>query len=434
MIFIAYLEGFPVANNMTSNVTRQLARVFLEKFEASRVLSKTVDTQLLSGKFSPRSGSTVDFKRPHDYNAVRTPTGDITGNKSELIAGKATGTVQDFITVATEWDGLIDAVESDQLDQVLAPMATRAVTTLELSLGEFMLNNLGLSSGIPGQATDAWGDVAKAAALMQSVGVPSDGQWCYVMNPFVTQDLADTQSGLASGSNKLVDTAWEQAQISQNFGGFRVMTSNALKTRVSGAISDRAGALAATPDATYATAKDSMQQVLQLNGLTPSSTISAGDIIEFVARYALNQATREVMIDANGNKVKHRCVVVADAVTDGSGNATVTVAGPGIFEANGQYNTVEAALGSGNTLNVLGSASATYQPNLFYHKQAIGLGAVKLNKLYATDTVGTTEDGMSIRVTKYSDGDANKQMVRFDLLPAFACFNPFFGGQGFGNP
>jgi len=52
--------------------------------------------------------------------------------------------------------------------------------------------------------------------------------------------------------------------------------------------------------------------------------------------------------------------------------------------------------------------------------------------LYATDTVATTEDGFSIRISKYADGDSNQQKVRFDMLPAFACFNPFFGGQGFG--
>ena len=83
-----------MANSLNSNVTRQVARVFLEKFEASRVLTKAVDTQLLNGKFSPRSGSNVDFKRPHDYNSLRTSGGDISSStKSDIIAGKATGTV-----------------------------------------------------------------------------------------------------------------------------------------------------------------------------------------------------------------------------------------------------------------------------------------------------------------------------------------------------
>jgi len=39
---------------------------------------------------------------------------------------------------------------------------------------------------------------------------------------------------------------------------------------------------------------------------------------------------------------------------------------------------------------------------------------------------------MSIRISKYSSGDANSQKIRFDLLPAYACFNPMMSGQGFG--
>ena len=69
-----------MANNLNSNVTRKVARVFLEAFEASRVLTKTVNTQLLSGKFNPSSGSNVDFKRPHDYNSIRTSGGDISSS------------------------------------------------------------------------------------------------------------------------------------------------------------------------------------------------------------------------------------------------------------------------------------------------------------------------------------------------------------------
>jgi len=55
-----------------------------------------------------------------------------------------------------------------------------------------------------------------------------------------------------------------------------------------------------------------------------------------------------------------------------------------------------------------------------------------LPKFYSTDTIATTGDGMSIRVCKYSDGDANTQKVRFDCLPAYATFNPFMAGHGFG--
>jgi len=421
-----------MANNLNSNVTRQVARVFLDAFEGSRVLSKTVDTQLLTNKFGPSSGSTVDFKRPHDYNSIRTSGGDISSStKSDIIAGKATGTVQDYFTVATEWGNVEEALELDQLDQILAPMARRIVTDMELDLGRYMYKNCNLKYGAPGTVVDAWSDVAGAAALMDSVGVPMEGERYYVMNPFTATNLASAQNGL-NAADSLVRTAWEKSQISSNFGGLRALTSNALAAYTSGTTSDRVGALAANPDVTYVTHKDTMIQSLSVNGFSNNLTIKAGEIITIAGRNRLNISTRETVVDSSGAAIIWSGVVTADVTLSGTGTGTLLVAGPAIYEANGQYNTVDSAPVSGDVVTVLGSASTLYQPNLFFHKQAFGLGTVKLPKLYSTDTIATTSDGMSIRVSKYADGDANTQKIRFDLLPAYATFNPFFAGQGFG--
>ena len=419
-----------MANNLNSNVTRKVARVFLDAFESSRVLTKTVDTQLLSGKFNPSSGSTVDFKRPHDYNSIRTSGGDISSStKSDIIAGKATGTVQDYFTAATEWGNVEEALELDQLDSILEPMARRIVTDMELDLGAFIRKNASLKYGTHGTAVDAWGDVAGAGATMDSIGVPMSDEKYYVMNPFTTTALASAQNGL-NAADGLVRTAWEKSQISSNFGGMMALTSNALSSFTSGDSADRVGALAATPDSSYVTAKDTMQQTLSISGLD-GTVIKAGDMVTIAGVNRVNVSTRQPMIDASGAQVAWTGTVVADATITG-GAATVVVSGAAIYEANGQYNNVDAAPTSGDVVTILGAASTLYQPNLFYTKQAFGIGTVKLPKLYSTDTIATTSDGFSIRVSKYADGDANTQKIRFDLLPAYACFNPLFAGQGFG--
>jgi len=421
-----------MANNLNSNITRPLARVFLDAFESNRVVTKTVNTQLLSGRFNPSTGSNVDFKRPHDYNSIRTSGGDISAStKSDIIAGKATGTVQDYFTVATEFSNVQEALELDQLDEIIAPMARRIVTDLETDLAEYMRNNSSLKYGSHGTAVDAWGDVAGAGALMDSVGVPMSDDKFYLMNPFTTTALASAQNGL-NAADGLVRTAWEKAQISSNFGGMMALTSNSLSSFTSGAGADRTGALASNPDVSYVGAKDTMQQTLAVNAFQADMVVKAGDMVTIDGVYRLNVATRQPMIDAAGNNVLWTGVVVADVTLSGTGTGNIVVAGPAIYEANGQYNTVASAPVATNVVNILSAASTLYQPNLFYTKQAFGLGTVKLPKLYATDTIATTSDGMSIRVTKYADGDANTQKVRFDLLPAYATFNPLFAGQGFG--
>ena len=422
-----------MANNFDSNISRKLMRVFLEGFESSRVLSKTVDTQLIQGKFDSASGTQVDVKRPHDYRTERTSDGDISSaTKNDLVAGKATATVQDYITVPVEWKAIDEALKMDQLDQILAPIGARMVTDLEMDFGKYMLKNCGLHYGAPGTSVDAWSDVAGSGALMDSIGVPNDGRRFYVMNPFTTTALADAQRGLSGGSDSLVNTAWQNAQISDKFGNLKAITSNALSTRTSGSTSDRAGAINGTPTATYLAHKDTMIQSIPVDGFSASATIKAGDIVEVTGRYRLSLSTREKFLDASGNAVKWAGVVTADVTLDGSGAGTVAVAGPAIQETNGQYNSVDVALADNDVITVLGAAGTVYQPNMFYHKQAFGIASVPQTKLHSTDTLGTTEDGLQIRVSKYSDGDKNKQMVRFDLIPAYATFNPYFAGQGFG--
>ena len=419
-----------MANNLSSNITRPLAKIFLEAFESSRVVTKTVNTQLLSGKFNPSTGTKVDFKRPHDYNSISSAGGDISGaDKSDIIAGKATGTVQPYFTSATEWSNIQEALELDQLDQILEPMARRLVTDLELDLAKFMRINTGLNYGARGTAVDAWSDVAGAGAMMDSVGVPMSDNKYYLMNPFTTTSLASAQSGL-NAADGLVRTAFEKAQIASNFGGMKALTSNALSSYTSGSTTDRLGDLKTAPDATYVTAKDTMQQTMVIETLG-TGTIEAGDQIQIAGVNRLNIATRQLILDATGAAVPWTGTVLS-VVTIAGNEATVVVSGAAIFEANGQYNNVDAAPAAGAVVTILGAAATVYQPNLFYTEQAFGLGTVKLPKLYSTDTVATTSDGMSIRVSKYSDGDANTQKIRFDLLPAYACFNPNFAGQGYG--
>lgn len=424
-----------MANNFNSNTVEMLGRTFLEKFESSRCVTKAVDTQLIQGEFTPRSGGQVSVKRPHDYNAIRTAGGDISSStKSDIISGKATATVQDYITVATEWSNIQEALEADQIEQILAPMAKRVSTTLETSLANYMKVNCNLSIGSPATPVDAWSDVASAAALMDSLGVPMDNDIYYAMNPYSMTNLADTQSGLASGDNDLVNSAWRKAQTGREFGGMSVISCNTLGTVVDdAALADRAGAVNGSVTSTYVAAKDTMLQSIPVDGFSANAVIKAGSIVEVTGVHYLNQSTRESFIDGSGQLVKFRGTVTQDVTLDGTGAGVIVIAGAAINEANGQYNTVDRAIADNDVITVLGTAGYTAQPNMFFHRQAFGMATVKLPKLYDTDTVLTTDDGFSIRVTKYSDGDANQQKIRFDLLPAFVTFNPFFAGLGYGK-
>jgi len=425
-----------MANNFDSNVTRKLAKVFLDKFECTRVLSKNVDTQLLSGKFDPSSGDTVDFKRPTDYTTKRTANGDVSGETADdIITGKATGTVQDYFTAFVNYDEADEAIKMDQLDQLLAPLATRIVTDLELDYAAFMMKNSALLAGTYGTAVDTWADVANAGATMTAAGVPADDKWCYAVNPYTQVALANTNRALGAGgaAGSLVSEAVKKATIASDFGGMDVMSATTLASYTASSVADRAGTLTGSPTPTYVGAKDTLQQTLAVTAMGANAVVKAGEVLQVTGRNRLNLSTRQPILDASGATILWSGVVVADVTLGASGEGNIVVAGTGIYEAAGAFNTIDSALTSGDVVTRLGTASATYQPNLFWHKRAFSIGSVPIKKLYSTDTLATTEDGLQIRVSKYSDGDANKQKVRFDLRPAYGVMNPFMAGQGWGT-
>lgn len=426
-----------MANNFDSNITRKLAKVFLKKFEAARVHSKNVDTQLLSNKFNPSTGDIVDFKRPTDFTSTRTATGDITGVRKDIITGKASGVVQDYFTVPMDYDEAAEATKMDQLDQLLAPAATRVVTDMELDFTGFMMRNCGLLAGVPGTAVTTWDHVAEGDAVMKSAGVPQDMPWYYTINPYTQTKLASNQRSLGAGGNagELITAAHKKATITENFAGFdRVMTATTLASYLTGVGADRAGTLSANPDVTYLTAKDTMTQVLAVTGFQANMVVPAGQVVQITGRNRLNLSTRQTVVDETGAAVLWTGTVTTAVTLSGVGAGNLVVTGPAVFESVGGYNTVATAPISGDVITMLGGAATSIQPNLFWHKQAFSIGSVPIKKLHSTDTVATTEDGMQIRVSRYANGDANKQIVRFDFRPAYAVLNPFFAGHGHGRP
>jgi hypothetical protein len=424
-----------MANSFDSNFTQVVADGFMDPFQTKRMLSNNVNTQLLDGKFTPKTGNIVNFKRANDYVSERTPEGDISGSsRSDIITGQASGIVQDMITTSVDYNVVDQAIKMGGLEEILRPLATRIVTDLELDFAAFMMKNTALLSGTPGVAVSTWDDVANAGAVMSTSGIPEDDDWSYAMNPFTQTALASDQRSLGAGgeAGKLISKAHRKAMITDNFAGMQVLSSTALDSFTIAAGADRAGTLSANPAVTYLAAKDTMTQTLTVAGFQANLVIQAGETIQMASRNRLNLSTRKPIINAAGANILFTGTVTTDVTLSGTGTGTIIITGPAIFEATGAYNTTQTAAISGDVVTLLGSAGDIVQPNLFWHKQAFAIGSVPIPKLHSTDTLATTEDGLQIRISKGVSFLENKQIVRFDFWPAYAALNPFFAGQGHG--
>ena len=143
-------------------------------------------------------------------------------------------------------------------------------------------------------------------------------------------------------------------------------------------------------------------------------------------------STRKPVINGAGANVEWTGVLTAAATLSG-GAGIFVVSGPAIYEAAGAFNTVDSAIANGAVITILNADSTLFQPNLFFHKQAYAIGSVPIKKLYSTDTIATTKDGLQFRISKGAGFLENRQDIRIDFRPAYAVLNPFFAGQGYGS-
>ena len=423
-------------NSFDSNFTRKLMQAFLDPFQSARVLTKNVDTQLFAGKFNPSTGENIDIKRPTDYVSVRSPKGDVSGeDPSDIITGKATATVQDYFTTFVDFDEADEAIKMDQLDELLAPMATRIKTDLEVDFANFMKNNSGLLAGTYGSPALKWDDIAAYGSILDATGVPKDKKWIVAVNPFTQRKLASDQRSLGAGGSAggLISEAHNAAILSDNFAGMRVLSANTLGSNTIAAGADRAGTITSV-DVTYVTAKDTMTQAIVVADFENNLVIKAGEVLRVTGRNRNNLSTRTEILDETGAAILFSGTIVSDVTLSGTGTGTIVITGPAIFEAAGQYNTTSSAIAAADVITLLGSAADVIQPNLFWHPNAFTLTSVPIKRLKATDTIATTEDGLQFRVTKDSNFLENENLVRIDFRPAYGVLQPFFAGQGFGTP
>jgi hypothetical protein len=425
------------SNTFDSNFSRKLMDKVLIPFESSRTLSKNINSQMFQGSFNVNSGENVDVKRPTDWNVSETTDGDLTSETESVYqTGKATATVQDQLTVFATVKEFDEALKDGGDPRFFNDMAQRLVTKMELNAATYMMRNTALLAGTVGTGVSTWDHVAEAGAVMQASGVPMDGNWKYVVNPFTQRSLASDQRSLGGETGTM--TANQQATITDNFAGMKVMTGTTMSSYLTGTGADRAGTVVGVPVATYEAAKDTMTQVIGVTAFQANLVVAAGETITFTAASGaisrLNLATREPMIDAGGGLIVFTGTVTQSVTLGASGEGNLTITGPALFEANGQYNTVSQAIAAGDVVTLGGAADTRIQPNLFFHRDAFVIAGVPMEKLDSVDTLAQTKDGLQLRVSKGSDFTKNTNKVRIDLRYALGTMNSFFAGQGFGTP
>lgn len=270
--------------------------------------------------------------------------------------------------------------------------------------------------GTPGQTIDSFADLAKGPQRLDEGAVPTDMRRA-VLSPADNWAMAGNLTGLqlVKDSNQ----AYRKGLLGNVAGLDMYMDQNVVRHTV-GAHGGTPLVNGASQNVTYAASKTTWTQSLVTDGWTNSITgiVKAGDVFTIAGVFAVNPVSKAAL------DYLQEFVVTADADSGATtGPATLTISPPII--TSGPYQTVSAVPADNAAITVKGTASTLYPQNLVFHKNAFALVTVPLEM---PDSAGwkarETHNGVSIRLVKDYDIDADEEIIRADILYGVKAIYP----------
>ena len=163
---------------------------------------------------------------------------------------------------------------------------------------------------------------------------------------------------------------------------------------------------------------------ISTKGWTASTAVlNAGDIVSFAGVHRINPLTRQSTGDLR------TFVVLANVTSDGSGNATVNIAGvdgDGITLA-GPYQTVDVSPANNASITVSGGSAVQSTRGLVFHPEAFTFGCADLemyDNQHIMEMAADKELGLAIRMWAQPDINTDRLLMRLDLLGGWLTMYP----------
>lgn len=250
--------------------------------------------------------------------------------------------------------------------------------------------------------------------VMESAG-PQDDSYSYLINPAASTSIVDALKSLFQSGDE-IGKQYKRGVMGQAAGG-EWMISQSIYSSTSG---QRGG----TPAVNGSTATGASTLVTDGWTAAAANRVKAGDVFTIANVYKVNPITKQ----STGQL--QQFVITADASSDGSGNATLSIS-PTIY-STGSLQNVDAlpadnALLSFTTGGASIGTSAVTAHNLLMHEQAFGLAFVPLEKpegVHFAAVETDPETGISIRVVRDYDFSNDKFRCRADVIYGWAALRP----------
>lgn len=264
--------------------------------------------------------------------------------------------------------------------------------------------------GTPGTVPSALLTYLQAGAKLDDEAVPRDGMRSVEIGPWMQATIVDALKGLFHSSDE-IERQYKEGNMGRTAGFKWSMDQNIASHTV--------GPLGGTPLVNGASQTGTS---LVTDGWTAaaSNRLKEGDVFTIGDDvFGVNPRSRQ----STGQL--RQFVVTADADSDGSGNATLSIS-PEII-TSGAYQTVTKSPDDNDAITVLGSASTASPQGMAHHRDAFVLGTADLPLPQGTHQAARISDkqtGISIRMIWDYDSVNDLFICRTDVLYGWVTARP----------
>jgi hypothetical protein len=350
--------------------------------------------------YSP--GQTINIKRPprYTYRAGRVSVPQATVEASIPLNLNQGGTDLNF-------NNLERTLSVQQFEQKMQAAVATVVNEIDrqgLDLARRTVGNLVGTPGTPPSTQAlAYALLAQGNQKLDEMAAPRDRQRALVVNPAMNSSILQGMGGLFNASGS-IGKGYETG-IYQNAFGLSVEMDQNVSRHVNGT------AVAATNTVNGAGQTGSTITVNALNG-----TVTVGSVLTFAGVNAVNPQSRQ---DTGSLQ---QFVVAANAAA----SATSLSIYPAIV-TSGAFQTVTASPANAATITIVAAASAAYDANIMYHKDAFTLAMVPMFEPVSGTGAKVTQmadDGFAVKVTQSYDPINDNNLMRLDVLFGWAATYP----------
>jgi hypothetical protein len=355
-------------------------------------------------------GDTIRIARPTDFT-VRTGS---TASIQDVTEGSINLTIDKMIGIDFQFTSSDLTTDiRDLSDRVLKPAMIQLGNQIDRDVAGLAVDVWNWA-GTPGQTVNSFSDFAKGPERLDLGAVAQDGRNA-VLSPADQWGMLGSQTALYM--QDVAKGAYRQGKLGM-VANVDTYSSQNVHSFTTGAL--RAAALfnaALATSTTYAATKTTGTMNISIDGLTGTSTFTAGEVFTIDAVFAVNPVTKVTL------NYLQPFVVKTAATASGAGTCTLTISPPII--TSGAFQTVSAVPADNATVTILGTASTTYPSNLVFNKNAFALVMAPLIKPPgAVDVTRKSYKGYSARLIPYYSGSNDISSWRFDLLYGVKTLDP----------